>query len=127
MRTPALNEASSVLNIQTTAGNEKTRGTRDQTHPILRFVPLSGQFLSEDVGLAELPAGGDSKPSQVLKVKDRSVPVVRKSRRIYGGTQNVDCWFARNNAAKLIDGRYEDYVTTHMFDTGDEPHGTNKA
>ncbi|XP_017267087.1 inter-alpha-trypsin inhibitor heavy chain H5 [Kryptolebias marmoratus] len=88
---------------------------------------LLGQFLFEEVGLAERPARGDMKPSQVLKVKDRSVPVVRKSRRIYGGTQNVDCWFARNNAAKLIDGQYEDYVTPHMFDTGDWPHGTNKV
>lgn len=84
-----------------------------------------GQFLYEEVGLAELPA--DTKPSSVLKVKDRSVPVVKKSRRIYGGAQSVDCWFARNNAAKLIDGRYEDYVTSHMFDTGDWRHGTNEA
>ncbi|XP_008303498.1 inter-alpha-trypsin inhibitor heavy chain H5 [Stegastes partitus] len=89
---------------------------------------LLGQFLYEEVGLAELPAdGGDVKPSQVLKVKDRSVPVVKKSRRIYSGTQSVDCWFARNNAAKLIDGQYEDYLMSHMFDTGDWPHGTNRA
>ncbi|XP_015817649.3 inter-alpha-trypsin inhibitor heavy chain H5 isoform X1 [Nothobranchius furzeri] len=88
---------------------------------------LLGQFLSEEVGLAELPAEAGTKPSQVLKVKNRSVPVVRKSRRIYSGTQNVDCWFARNNAAKLIDGEYEDYVTSHMFDTGDGPQGTNSV
>ncbi|XP_070848268.1 inter-alpha-trypsin inhibitor heavy chain H5 [Chaetodon trifascialis] len=88
---------------------------------------LLGQFLYEEVGLAELPAGGDTKPSAVLKVKDRSVPVVQKSRRIYGGTQSVDCWFARNNAAKLIDGQYEDYVTSHMFATGDWPNGTNRV
>ncbi|XP_074554932.1 inter-alpha-trypsin inhibitor heavy chain H5 isoform X2 [Halichoeres trimaculatus] len=88
---------------------------------------LLGQFLYEEVGLAELPADGDAKPSTVLKVKDRSVPVVRKSRRIYSGTQSVDCWFARNNAAKLIDGEYEDYVTSHMFDTGEAAHGTNRA
>lgn len=79
------------------------------------------------MGLAELPAHGDVKPSPVLKVKDRSVPVVQKSRRIYGGTQSVDCWFARNNAAKLIDGQYEDYLMSHMFDTGDWPHGTNRV
>lgn len=84
-----------------------------------------GQFLYEEVGLAELRA--DAKPSSVLKVKDRSVPVVKKSRRIYGGAQSVDCWFARNNAAKLIDGQYEDYVTSHMFDTEDWRHGTNGA
>ncbi|XP_034528993.1 inter-alpha-trypsin inhibitor heavy chain H5 [Notolabrus celidotus] len=88
---------------------------------------LLGQFLYEEVGLAQLPAEGDIKPSTVLKVKDRSVPVVQKNRKIYSGTQSVDCWFARNNAAKLIDGRYEDYVTSHMFDTGDWPHGTNRV
>ncbi|KAM6896309.1 inter-alpha-trypsin inhibitor heavy chain H5 [Lycodopsis pacificus] len=88
---------------------------------------LLGQFLYEEVGLAELPAHGDTKPSSVLKVKQRSVPVVQKSRRIYSGTQSVDCWFARNNAAKLIDGEYEDYLTSHMFDTGDRPHGTNRV
>ncbi|XP_030296083.1 inter-alpha-trypsin inhibitor heavy chain H5 [Sparus aurata] len=87
---------------------------------------LLGQFLYEEVGLAQLPAQGDTKPSSVLKVKDRSVPVVQKSRRIYSGTQSVDCWFARNNAAKLIDGQYEDYLASHMFDTGDRPHGTNR-
>ncbi|KAK2859128.1 hypothetical protein Q5P01_003748 [Channa striata] len=88
---------------------------------------LLGQFLYEEVGLAELPAQGDMKPSTVLKVKDRSVPVVQKSRRIYSGTQSVDCWFAKNNAAKLIDGQYEDYLMSHMFDTGDWPHGTNRV
>ncbi|XP_020507281.3 inter-alpha-trypsin inhibitor heavy chain H5 [Labrus bergylta] len=88
---------------------------------------LLGQFLYEEVGVAELPADGDAKPSSVLKVKDRAVPVVQKSRRIYSGTQSVDCWFARNNAAKLIDGQYEDYLMSHMFDTGDWPHGTNRV
>ncbi|XP_026217406.1 inter-alpha-trypsin inhibitor heavy chain H5 [Anabas testudineus] len=88
---------------------------------------LLGQFLYEEVGLAELPAQGDMKPSKVLKVNSRSVPVVQKSRRIYSGTQTVDCWFAKNNAAKLIDGQYEDYLASHMFDTGDWPHGTNRA
>ncbi|XP_037617089.1 inter-alpha-trypsin inhibitor heavy chain H5 [Sebastes umbrosus] len=86
---------------------------------------LLGQFLYEEVGVAKLPAQAGMKPSSVLKVKDRSVPVVQKSRRIYSGTQSVDCWFARNNAAKLIDGQYEDYLMSHMFDTGDWPHGTN--
>ncbi|KAM4614769.1 inter-alpha-trypsin inhibitor heavy chain H5 [Polymixia lowei] len=92
---------------------------------------LLGQFLSEDVGLAESPANssvqGNIKKTTVLKVKDRSVPVIHKTRRIYSGTQSVDCWFARNNAAKLIDGQYEDYVVSHMFETGDWPHGTNRA
>lgn len=86
---------------------------------------LLGQFLYEEVGLAE--AGGDSTaPSTVLKVKERSVPVVQKTRRIFGGTQSVDCWFAKNNAAKLIDGQYEDYLMSHMFDTGHSPHETNR-
>ncbi|TMS02933.1 Inter-alpha-trypsin inhibitor heavy chain H5 [Larimichthys crocea] len=88
---------------------------------------LLGQFLYEEVGLAELPAQGDTKPSPILKVKDRSVPVVQKNRKIYSGTQSVDCWFARNNAAKLIDGQYEDYLMSHMFDTGNWPHGTNRV
>ncbi|KAF6720698.1 Inter-alpha-trypsin inhibitor heavy chain H5 [Oryzias melastigma] len=87
---------------------------------------LLGQFLHQEVGLAELPVEVGAQPSTVLKVKDRSVPVVHKSRRIYSGTQSVDCWFARNNAAKLIDGRYEDYVAPHMFDTGDSPQRTNR-
>ncbi|XP_072233841.1 inter-alpha-trypsin inhibitor heavy chain H5 [Leuresthes tenuis] len=88
---------------------------------------LLGQFLYEEVGLAERPTQGDTTPSPVLKVKNRSVPVVHKSRRIYSGTQSVDCWFARNNAAKLIDGQYEDYLMSHMFDTGDWPQGTNSV
>ncbi|XP_054608675.1 inter-alpha-trypsin inhibitor heavy chain H5 isoform X2 [Dunckerocampus dactyliophorus] len=81
---------------------------------------LLGQFLFEEVGLAEGdPADEDGK---LLKVGGRSVPVVRKKRRIYGGAQSVDCWFARNNGAKLIDGEYRDYVAPHMFDTGERPH-----
>ncbi|XP_067110157.1 inter-alpha-trypsin inhibitor heavy chain H5 [Osmerus mordax] len=91
---------------------------------------LLGQFLFEDVSLAELPVNGTSpgdKVSTVLKVKGRSVPVVQKTRRIYSGTQSVDCWFARNNAAKLVDGEYENYVVSHLFDTGDWPHGDNRA
>lgn len=85
---------------------------------------LLGQFLYEEIGLAE--AGTDKVPSTVLKVKERSVPVVQKTRRIFSGTQSVDCWFAKNNAAKLIDGQYEDYLMPHMFDTGHSPHGTNR-
>uniref|UniRef100_A0A8C8F347 Inter-alpha-trypsin inhibitor heavy chain 5 n=1 Tax=Oncorhynchus tshawytscha TaxID=74940 RepID=A0A8C8F347_ONCTS len=95
---------------------------------------LLGQFLYEEVGLAELSgnatATGDhstSLRSPILKVKGRSVPVVQKTRRIYSGRQSVDCWFARNNAAKLIDGQYEDYVVSHLFDTGDWPRGSNGA
>ena len=98
------------------------------------MILLPGQFLYEEVGLAELPgnvmATGDnstSARSPILKVKGRSVPVVQKTRRIYSGRQRVDCWFSRNNSAKLIDGQYEDYVVSHLFDTGDWPHGSNGA
>ncbi|XP_023808127.1 inter-alpha-trypsin inhibitor heavy chain H5 [Oryzias latipes] len=99
-------------------GNSK--GLSDNCHGLL------GQFLHQEVGLAELPVQVGAEPDTVLKVKDRSVPVVHKSRKIYSGTQSVDCWFARNNAAKLIDGQYEDYLMSHMFDTGDWPQGTNR-
>lgn len=85
---------------------------------------LLGQFLYEEIGLAEVVA--DIVPSTVLKVKERSVPVVQKTRRIFSGTQSVDCWFAKNNAAKLIDGQYEDYLMSHMFDTGHSQHETNR-
>ncbi|KAL0962833.1 hypothetical protein UPYG_G00346110 [Umbra pygmaea] len=105
-----------------------SKGLSDDCHGLL------GQFLHEEVGLAYLP--GDTTASGVnstlshspiLKVKGRSVAVVQKTRRIYGGRQSVNCWFARNNAAKLIDGTYEDYVVSHLFDLGDWPHGSNGA
>lgn len=57
-------------------------------------------------------------PTNTLKVKGRLVPVVWKQRRIYNGQQEVDCWFAKNNADKLIDGSYKDYLASHPFDTG---------
>ncbi|XP_077400613.1 inter-alpha-trypsin inhibitor heavy chain H5 [Vanacampus margaritifer] len=85
---------------------------------------LLGQFLHEEVSVAEGDPG-ENPTSALLKLRGRSVPVVRKSRRIFGGAQSVDCWFAKNNGAKLVDGRYEDYVAWHMFDTGEGPHGTN--
>ncbi|XP_038132629.1 inter-alpha-trypsin inhibitor heavy chain H5 [Cyprinodon tularosa] len=88
---------------------------------------LLGQFLHEEVGVEQRPAHRDDPPSVFLEVKDRSVPVVPKSRRINGGKQNVDCWFARHNAEKLIDGRYEDYVASHMFDTEAWPVGTRNT
>ncbi|XP_076153038.1 inter-alpha-trypsin inhibitor heavy chain H5 [Alosa pseudoharengus] len=118
-------------------GNSK--GLSKDTHGLL------GQFLNEEVGLVELSAnatngtnvatgqptaGGATQstplpPRTALKVKGRTVPVVKKSRRIYSGRQTVDCWFARNNAAKLIDGDYGNYVVSHMFDTGSWPHTSN--
>lgn len=78
------------------------------------------------MGLARLPPG-EATPSAALKVKGRSVPVVQKSRRIYGGSRSVDCWFARNNAAKLIDGQYRDYLRSHLFATGGRARGSNGA
>ncbi|KAI1888065.1 hypothetical protein AGOR_G00181210 [Albula goreensis] len=104
---------------------------------------LLGQFLYQEVGLTELPSNATmdeviknstqaAAPSAVLttspalKIKDRTVSVVKKTRKIYSGAQTVNCWFVKNNAAKLIDGQYEDYVVSHLFDTGEGPHGTNK-
>ncbi|XP_019753024.1 inter-alpha-trypsin inhibitor heavy chain H5 [Hippocampus comes] len=87
---------------------------------------LLGQFLHQEVSVVEA-VPGENPLSALLKVKGRSVPVVRKSRRIHGGAQSVDCWFAKNNGAKLLDGRYEDYVASHVFDTGEGPQGSNAA
>ncbi|XP_077565621.1 inter-alpha-trypsin inhibitor heavy chain H5 [Stigmatopora nigra] len=92
---------------------------------------LLGQFLHEEAGVVAKDDGGvdgEGRPaSALLKVRGRWVPVVRKRRRIYGGSRSVDCWFAKNNGARLVDGRYADYVAPHMFDTGDGPHGSNAA
>ncbi|KAI4895392.1 hypothetical protein NFI96_024120 [Prochilodus magdalenae] len=112
-----------------------SKGLSKDTHGLL------GQFLFQDVGLIQLPGnvtaakGNNTQETSItgklesrpmaLKVKERTVGVVKKSRRIYSGTQTVDCWFARNNAAKLIDGQYQDYVVSHLFDIGDWPQGTN--
>ncbi|XP_061662180.1 inter-alpha-trypsin inhibitor heavy chain H5 [Syngnathoides biaculeatus] len=87
---------------------------------------LLGQFVHEEVGVVQGDPGEDP-PSALLKVRGRSVPAVRKSRRVYGGARTVDCWFARNNGAKLLDGRYEDYVAAHMFDTGEGRRRSNAA
>uniref|UniRef100_A0A8C5KTS2 Inter-alpha-trypsin inhibitor, heavy chain 5 n=1 Tax=Jaculus jaculus TaxID=51337 RepID=A0A8C5KTS2_JACJA len=90
---------------------------------------LLGQFLNQDAKLSEDPAGfgqnltspplprEEGLPETILKVQGRRVPVVWKQRKIYNGEEQVDCWFARNNAAALIDGRYEDYLASHPFDT----------
>lgn len=98
------------------------------SHPALSCV-LLGQFLSRDATLTREPAGlsegpgrpplpraGDG-PETVLKVRGHQVPVVRKQRRIYNGEEQVDCWFARSNAAGLLDGEYRDYLAAHPFDS----------
>ncbi|XP_062990767.1 inter-alpha-trypsin inhibitor heavy chain H5 [Elgaria multicarinata webbii] len=93
---------------------------------------LIGQFLYQDVKLTQEPLepghpitaswnqmkGADANSGNALKLKGRMVPVVWKQRKIYNGEQEVDCWFAKNNAEKLIDGSYKDYLASHPFDTG---------
>lgn len=98
-------------------------------HQWLFFSPHSGQFLYQDAQLIEAPAvfgknlsdeptpQTEEMPEAILKVKGRRVPVVWKQRKIYNGQEQVDCWFDRNNAAKLIDGVYKDYLAAHPFDT----------
>lgn len=95
---------------------------------MLSRVP-PGQFLNRDATLAPGPAGLSEGPCQpplptagerserVLKVQGRRVPVVWKQRRIHNGEEQVDCWFARNGAAALIDGEYKDYLAAHPFDS----------
>ncbi|KAM5144234.1 inter-alpha-trypsin inhibitor heavy chain H5 isoform 2-T2 [Callospermophilus lateralis] len=103
-----------------------------QPGDILRLVSdhvHSGQFLNQDAKLTEEPAGHSKNLTNsplppaggtsetILKVKGHRVPVVWKQRKIYNGEEQIDCWFARNNAAKLIDGEYKDYLASHPFDT----------
>ncbi|XP_051050787.1 inter-alpha-trypsin inhibitor heavy chain H5 [Phodopus roborovskii] len=90
---------------------------------------LLGQFLNQDVKLIEAPAvygknlsnqpspQTEGTPEAILKVKGRRVPVVWKQRKIYNGQEQVDCWFDKNNAVKLIDGVYKNYLASHPFDT----------
>ncbi|XP_042542148.1 inter-alpha-trypsin inhibitor heavy chain H5 [Dipodomys spectabilis] len=92
---------------------------------------LLGQFLNQEAKLTEEstaysrnhtvnplhPQAGGGTSETVLKVKGHHVPVVWKQRKIYNGEEQIDCWFAKNNAAKLIDGDYKDYLAAHPFDT----------
>uniref|UniRef100_A0A8V5FVP0 Uncharacterized protein n=1 Tax=Melopsittacus undulatus TaxID=13146 RepID=A0A8V5FVP0_MELUD len=102
-----------------------SKGLSSDSHGLL------GQFLSHEVKLLQESLntshqqGGQNhtealqpNPTNTLKVKGRLVPVVWKQRRIYNGQQEVECWFAKNNADKLIDGSYKDYLASHPFDTG---------
>lgn len=96
---------------------------------LYRSSPLSGQFLNQDAKLIGAPQEqgknlshqpfpqAEGMPEAILKVKGRRVPVVWKQRKIYNGQTQVDCWFDRNNAVKLIDGVYKDYLASHPFDT----------
>ncbi|XP_029471541.1 inter-alpha-trypsin inhibitor heavy chain H5 [Rhinatrema bivittatum] len=103
----------------------KSKGLSPNSHGLL------GQFLYTDVKVTEVPLSTSSQaasrhptglqspgPAHMLKVKGRLVPVVRKQRKIYNGLHQVDCWFAKNNADKLIDGTYQDYLVPHPFDAG---------
>ncbi|XP_021071332.1 inter-alpha-trypsin inhibitor heavy chain H5 [Mus pahari] len=100
-----------------------SKGLSDNCHGLL------GQFLNRDAKLVGAPEEygknlsnqpvprAEGLPEAILKVKGRRVPVVWKQRKIYNGQEQVDCWFDRNNAAKLIDGVYKDYLASHPFDT----------
>ncbi|XP_072255156.1 inter-alpha-trypsin inhibitor heavy chain H5 [Pyxicephalus adspersus] len=87
---------------------------------------LLGQFLYNEVKVTQVPlstnnghaANQTSQVVNILKVRNRSVPVIRKQRKLYNGLHQVDCWFAKNNAEKLIDGVYQDYLLPHLFDCG---------
>ncbi|XP_045141520.1 inter-alpha-trypsin inhibitor heavy chain H5, partial [Echinops telfairi] len=100
-----------------------SKGLSSHSHGLL------GQFLHQDAKLTEEPAEqsknrsvlpflpADQRSETVLKVKGHQVPVVWKQRKIYNGEEEIDCWFARNTAAKLIDGEYKHYLASHPFDT----------
>uniref|UniRef100_A0A8C5UHP5 Inter-alpha-trypsin inhibitor heavy chain 5 n=1 Tax=Malurus cyaneus samueli TaxID=2593467 RepID=A0A8C5UHP5_9PASS len=86
-----------------------SKGLSSDSHGLLGSHQEAGQNQSEVL---------KANPTNTLKVKGRLVPVVWKQRRIYNGQQEVSCWFAKNNADKLIDGSYKDYLASHPFDTG---------
>ncbi|MGH0139490.1 UNVERIFIED_CONTAM: hypothetical protein FKN15_035767 [Acipenser sinensis] len=105
---------------------------REKPQSLHRNTKQPGQFLYQEVSITEMPVNvtihesllngtksnqEPQSPSTALKLKDRLVPAVKKQRKIHSGRQQVDCWFVKNNAAKLIDGVYQDYVVSHLFDT----------
>ncbi|OCT89235.1 inter-alpha-trypsin inhibitor heavy chain H5 [Xenopus laevis] len=100
-----------------------SKGLSSNSHGLL------GQFLYNDVKITKVPlqvtnqtsdgrSGSALNAVTLLSVRNRLVPVIRKQRKIYNGLHQVDCWFAKNNAAKLIDGIYQDYLVPHLFDCG---------
>ncbi|XP_072003522.1 inter-alpha-trypsin inhibitor heavy chain H5 [Engystomops pustulosus] len=98
-----------------------SKGLSNNSHGLL------GQFLYNEVKVSNVTmrTTGQTKRQfsnvvNMLKVRNRSVPVIRKQRKLYNGLHQVDCWFAKNNAEKLIDGVYEDYLVSHLFDCGND-------
>ncbi|XP_033888791.3 inter-alpha-trypsin inhibitor heavy chain H5-like [Acipenser ruthenus] len=111
-----------------------SKGLSSDSHGLL------GQFLYQEVSITEMPVNvtihksllngtksnqEPQSPSTALKLKDRLVPAVKKQRKIHSGRHQVDCWFVKNNAAKLIDGVYQDYVVSHLFDTATGSNTSN--
>ncbi|RLW01994.1 hypothetical protein DV515_00007600 [Chloebia gouldiae] len=102
-----------------------SKGLSSDSHGLLgQFLNNEIKLLQESLNTSRWEVGQNqtealkANPTNTLKVKGRLVPVVWKQRRIYNGQQEVDCWFAKNNADKLIDGSYKDYLASHPFDTG---------
>lgn len=88
---------------------------------------LLGQFLYNEVKVTNVSVSTKGQTTttssnvvSMLKVRNRSVPVIRKQRKLYNGLHQVDCWFAKNNAEKLIDGIYQDYLVSHPFHCGND-------
>ncbi|XP_063782887.1 inter-alpha-trypsin inhibitor heavy chain H5 [Pseudophryne corroboree] len=90
-----------------------SKGLSSNSHGLL------GQFLHNEVKVTKA-TNQTSNAGNILKVRNRSVPVIRKQRKLYNGLHQVDCWFAKNNAHKLIDGLYLDYLVSHPFDCGND-------
>uniref|UniRef100_A0A8B9SFH5 Inter-alpha-trypsin inhibitor heavy chain 5 n=1 Tax=Anas platyrhynchos TaxID=8839 RepID=A0A8B9SFH5_ANAPL len=102
-----------------------SKGLSSDSHGLLgQFLNHEVKLLQESLNTSHQQVGQNQTEAlktnltNTLKVKGRLVPVVWKQRRIYNGQQEVDCWFAKNNADKLIDGSYKDYLASHPFDTG---------
>ncbi|KAM4037088.1 inter-alpha-trypsin inhibitor heavy chain H5 [Anomaloglossus baeobatrachus] len=98
-----------------------SKGLSSNSHGLL------GQFLYNEVKVTNVSVSTKGKASalssnivSMLKVRNRSVPVIRKQRKLYNGLHQVDCWFAKNNAEKLIDGIYQDYLVSHPFHCGND-------
>ncbi|XP_053319682.1 inter-alpha-trypsin inhibitor heavy chain H5 [Spea bombifrons] len=100
-----------------------SKGLSSNSHGLL------GQFIYNEVKVTTAPlstnnkAAGKPAPAQnvtMLTVRNRKIPVIRKQRKLYNGLHQVDCWFVKNNAAKLIDGTYQDYLVSHPFESGND-------